>query len=360
MNNFLQNGLYSNPAPLVFLSFYESKYSRSATIYNEPDRNVTKSFIQVPTGFMMVKYLWQMSIRLRNTQTTYVIMSPSHLIVIILRFFTTKKIILDAGWPLLDGYKLSSYGLKSKIKRLKIWFLDFISFHFANLVFLESDAQVEYSVRKYKLRRRNLATSLTGFNEYSAFEKSQEIELGLEITGGEPYVFFRGKVNEEAGLENILNAYRDHQINAPLLILTNREVNGLNENLPIQIINQYITTECMSDLYKGALICLGQLSSHPRLERTIPHKAFEAGFHGIPYISMKTKAILEVFPGENQVIFLENDTPEEIANVINNTLQNQEIIDSYSEGIRLRYENHLSQAKIYSRFIANLRNRQLI
>jgi glycosyltransferase involved in cell wall biosynthesis len=116
----------------------------------------------------------------------------------------------------------------------------------------------------------------------------------------------------------------------------------------------------MSKLYEGALICLGQISSHPRLERTIPHKAFEAGFHGIPYISMKTKAILEVFPGENQAIFLENDTPDQIAETINKTLQDQDLMSKYSEGIRLRYQNELSQAKIYSHFISTLKVRKII
>lgn len=345
---------------LVFLSFYDSDYSRSATIFNFPDKDINKTFIQVPTGLRMVKFLGKMTIKLRNTKTTYVVMSPCHLIAAILKFFTNKKIVLDAGWPLLDGYKSPRSLLKSKFNRLKIWLLDFSSFHLVDLVFFESQEQLIYSKQKYFLRGQTLAISLTGLNESNFFKENHSFESTFEINCGKPYILFRGKMNEEAGLENIINAYRFHRINVPLVIHTNQDLDGIDDTLPIQVINEYISVHEMSRLYREALMCLGQLSSHPRLERTIPHKAFEAGFHGIPYISMKTKAILEVFPEENQVIFLENDSPEQIANVINRCLQNQEFLSKYSMRINLRYQDELSQAKIYSRFISTLRNRDMI
>lgn len=350
----------SEMSTLLFLSFYESNYSRSATIFNFPDKKVDKSFFQVPTGFRMISYLGILSFKLKKSKKTYVVMSPSHLIAIVLRFFTTNKIVLDAGWPLLDGQKFSKIGLRAKLTRIKLWCIDFLSFHLADLVFLESQAQVNYSQRRYFLRGRNLEVGWTGLNESVYHEKLQETKTYFDSSETKSYIFFRGKVNEEAGLENIINAYRNHRIDAPLLILTNRSIDGIDENLTIQIISEYVTASDMTKLYKGALICLGQISSHPRLERTIPHKAFEAGFHGTPYISMRTKAILEVFPGKNQAIFLENDSPKHIAETINNILHDQELMSKYSEGIGLRYQNYLSQAKIHSKFMYSLKLRGII
>jgi len=72
----------------------------------------------------------------------YVIASPSHVLVPYLKLFTRKRIVLDAGWPLYDGVIQSrnSYGLFGW-RFFFTCFIDFISFHTASTVFLESDSQ---------------------------------------------------------------------------------------------------------------------------------------------------------------------------------------------------------------------------
>jgi len=47
-------------------------------------------------------------------------------------------------------------------------------------------------------------------------------------------------------------------------------------------------------------ISLGQFADHERLDRTIPHKAFESLALGLPYVTARAKGILEILrDGEN-------------------------------------------------------------
>lgn len=48
---------------------------------------------------------------------------------------------------------------------------------------------------------------------------------------------------------------------------------------------------------------LGQLGNHPRLIRTIPHKAYESLAMGLPYLTAANKGILELLKdGETCVV----------------------------------------------------------
>jgi hypothetical protein len=62
----------------------------------------------------------------------------------------------------------------------------------------------------------------------------------------------------------------------------------------------------MSLLYERANIALGQISLHPRLKYTIPHKAFEAGYFAKCYVTPRSKGILELFSRES--VFTMHDT----------------------------------------------------
>lgn len=287
-------------------------------------------------------------------------MSPSHLLVPILRILTLKPVVLDAGWPLLDGYKARGSMIKDVANRTKYWMIDFISFHTSNLVLFESGSQCNYSKSRYLLSEKKIAVSFTGFDETKAISFFDEKEMTKIGPPKSPYVLFRGKPNDEAGLQNIVNAFNNYEVSAPLLIVTNHNFNLKVDNKKIKVIKGFISNKQMSDLYKGAVLCLGQLSSHPRLERTIPHKAFEAGYYGVPYISTQSAAVSEIFQTEYACHFLDNVSPDEIAQTINEILDDSELIKRYANEIQEVYRMHLSQEKIYADFIKTIEGKGFI
>jgi glycosyltransferase involved in cell wall biosynthesis len=196
--------------------------------------------------------------------------------------------------------------------------------------------------------------SYTGFDEtqvVSSPDKGMNSRISLPES---PYVLFRGKVNDEAGLKNIVNAFSKYDVIAPLVIMTNRDLNLGVDNGRIQVIKGFVSMKEMSDLYNGAALCLGQLSLHPRLARTIPHKAFEAGFYGVPYISIKSVAISEIFPNEKTCHYLDNDSPKEIAQAVNEILSDAVLVHNYAQEIQNAYRLKISQEKIHLDFVETL------
>lgn len=311
-------------------------------------------FIQIPTGIRLLVELWKLAIRYRNSDTIYIVMSPSHLLVLFLRFLTFKPIVLDAGWPLLDGYKTKGSMMRDLLNRTKIWLVDFFTFHASNLVLFESHAQCDYSKRRYLLNESSMAVSYTGFDETQVVSSQDKVMKPRISLPESPYVLFRGKVNDEAGLQNIINAFSKYDVIAPLVILTNRDLNLDVGNRRIQVINGFVSMQEMSDMYKGAALCLGQISSHPRLARTIPHKAFEAGFYGVPYISIRSVAISEIFPNDKTCRYLDNDSPKEIAQAVNEILSDAVLAQNYAQEIQKVYRLNISQEKIHLDFIETL------
>ncbi len=294
--------------------------------------------------------IWQITSFYRSSRITYVVMSPSHLIVPFLRVFTSKPIVLDAGWPLLDGKKVDTKKPRDTLNQIKIWLLDFVSFHSSSLVLFESQAQNRYSKRRYFLFNRKIEVSYTGFDETQVASVSND-KVKSKNCPKPPYVLFRGKVNEEAGLQNIVSAFSKYDISAPLVILTNLDLNLEVNVKQVKIIKEFVSMEEMSELYKGAVVCLGQLSSHPRIARTIPHKAFEAGFFGTPYISIKNGAVSEIFSNGKGCHFIDNDSPREIAQAINWILDDPKLVHNYAQEMLNEYRSNLSQEKIYINFI---------
>jgi glycosyltransferase involved in cell wall biosynthesis len=287
-------------------------------------------------------------------------MSPSHLIVPLLKMFTRKSIVIDAGWPLLDGYKSSGSAIRDVFGKIKNWCIDFLAFKLSDLVLVESQTQAKFCSRKYFTDENKFEVSYTGFDENSIQKNEVSINLQNHASAKHPYIFFRGKVNPEAGIENILNAFFYHRINGTLRILTNQAIQIPDGITNVEVINSYVSQQTLFALYESATICLGQLSSHPRLEKTIPHKAFEAAFHGKPYLTMKTSAILEIFPDQKDAIFIDTHSPKEIALRINKLLENQSMLNEYASSIRSRYRLSLSQEKLNSKFTKILRERGLI
>jgi hypothetical protein len=89
---------------LIFLSFYDEKYSRSAVLLNANDSRFQKNFYRLSSNSIGILREFMKIIKSQKGQiAAVVVMSPSHKVVPIIRFFCRYPLILDAGWPLTDG-----------------------------------------------------------------------------------------------------------------------------------------------------------------------------------------------------------------------------------------------------------------
>jgi hypothetical protein len=338
---------------VYFLSFVGSRYSRSSTILNSKSKSVNRKYLQLDSGVKgITRSILKKRLELREADAI-VVMSPCQMIAPLVRILLRKTVILDAGWPLTDG--VLSRGVKlSNLHRLaSIFFVDFLAFHTSNLVLLESEAQLKRCRRIFLLSNRKCSVQYTGLDEskFNVLESKsqlvQDLEVKISSINNPLTVIFRGKVNKESGFTKILETAAKMPKEATFLFLLGLEDQYSNAPDNVLIAKGFTDSE-MRYLYEISDIAIGQISNHPRLRYTIPHKAYEAAFFAKCYITLDTPSVREIFNKES-VFFLDQTQPDSLKSAIK-SLEDIEIRLSHSQRIRAEYEEKISQCLISRSF----------
>lgn len=256
-----------------------------------------------------------------------------------------QLIVLDAGWPLSDANFTRKSAFSEIIQVIKNYCVDFVSFHSCHLVLLETNQQINHVSRKFLVRKTKLVRNFTSFNEIQ-FEKCAKAirsELFPKKINGERWILFRGKWNLESGLNNLLEAVQFLDPGIKLVIATDRELDVLNKADNVCVISKRLSESEIKFLYEKSDITLGQLSTHARVARTIPHKAFEAAYFGRPYLTTESPAIREFLGPDMSPLFVNNVSPPAIATLINKVCQNEQLLRGLGHGIRVWYDRLASQ-----------------
>jgi hypothetical protein len=340
--------------PLIFVSYVESDYSRSSVFLNNDNSKIFEyKYIKTSTKIIQICKLF-ISIRkkYKKTKAIIIIMSPSHLLTIFARMITGLPIVLDAGWTLYESTisRKTNFG---SIKILKNYLIDFISTHSANLIFAESISQRSYMAKLLLLKKNKIEILFTGFNENLLkdvpHEAKKEILLRNKIKL--PYVFFRGAYNEEAGLEEIANATKycaDLPIN--FVFLTSNIPDQISLSSKSIVISERVSIFDIAELYQNSLICIGQISKSKRLKRTIPHKAFEAGYFGKPYIAMKSPSLCSLYSCGESIFTLNSNKNDELGLAITQLYKSHETRQQLEKNIKQDYLKSASQKVLQNKF----------
>ena len=334
---------------LNFVSFSSRDYSRSAVLLEGDYSEFAAEFYLVPNGFLKAIKFAKMNQSIFNRDLSVtVIMSPSSKLTSVFRMMTTSPVILDAGWPLVDGVLSRGLKIRELLRMCYIFSLDFINFHTANAVLLESDVQIDRVSRNFLVRKAKLFRNFTGCNEalfassisQENFIKSLKAEMSTKKPADKLIVLFRGKVNREAGISNILDAAKLLSNNAIFILVTGGELeeNQVPNNC---ILRSKLTWGEMRAVYGHVDVCLGQISDQNRLDYTIPHKAFEAGYFGKPYITNLTTSLAELY-SEDAVCKIEHPSALSIKEAVI-YLSDLKVREVMSQNISRDYQNRASQ-----------------
>lgn len=252
-----------------------------------------------------------------------------------MRLISRKKIVYNA---LCSNYErmVISRNLAPRFspKAFYYWVEDFLACGAANMVMVESQHQADFFHRLFKVSKPKLVCAYTGVDEDDFFFDPQIVRVP-EFT-----VIFRGRLLPESGVGVAVRAAK---------ILENQGVKfiivGAGQNLPaierlirelhsknVQLITERLPVAELRRLMQSAHLSLGQLSSHPRLERTIPHKAYESIVMKTPYLTARNPGVLELLR-ENEAclacnpadaedlaekILWAKDHPEELQRIVEN------------------------------------------
>lgn len=337
----------------IFIGWNDPNYSRSSVLLNYNSSELPKLFHKIPLGLKnQIKEIRRLG-KVVNRDSIIVVMSPCHKLAILARALTKSKIILDAGWPLTDGVLSRGVTPRIFLKLVYVFAVDFLAFHSAHLVLLETRIQKARVARIFLKRKSQIERSFTGYDESCVAETEKkspiisEIKLIIESKNPKLVVLFRGKINPESGYENILGASR--LLDSDFLILLATGVSGVVSELSSNcVLIPVLNKNEMSDVYRISDIALGQLSNHPRLQYTIPHKAFESGYFGKCYLSAKSEGLQEWITPEH-TFQIESISPETIASSLR-ILTDRSIREKYSSSLLAQYNYLASQNAINEEF----------
>jgi len=340
-----------SPKKIIFLTIGEPGYSRSWTYFNgakKLDANV--EFIKIDSRNLIKQFL-QIKKQVAK-DNIFVVMSPSQYLVPFVRFFLGKNIVLDAGWSLFEGTVISRkrYGLFGSIA-IKNYFIDFMSSHLAKKIILESNLQKTFYSKLFLVRSKKCRVLYTGFDEESFYLDNTYV-TPPDYFQNSKIVLFRGKYNPEAGIQILAEATK---------ILSEDQITFwvFCPGLPINIDfskNSFVSRDILprgkiSKLQKSCTIMLGQLAKHNRLNRTIPHKAFEAGFLATPYLTAGNKGITELFTEGFEVECFSPGNSIALVDKIRNLISDHDKLNEMSALIYEKYQNNCNQRMLSQKFL---------
>lgn len=336
----------------IFFTWEDISYSRTGVIFSGIDSYLSKPVLRkvaLNSVWLMTKEIRGFIKATKDCNPIYVIGSPCGLLVLSVRLAALKsKIVYDAGWPQVDGLMSRKNSLISRTYKFsKLYLLDLLSFHFSNLIALESHAQMERVRKRFLISKNKLFVSYTGLNEVQ-FKISQSRDKISNLNS--QMVLFRGKFNQEAGLEILAETSWLIPDNILLIVLCPNIPKDLVFSPRTKVISERISDAEIAAYYSRAYLAIGQLGNSRRTEFTIPHKFFEAAYFRVPYLTPNTKGICELFPENNFGPFSELDDAAKIAKVIIQYAHNKNLQDSNSGVLALNYKNRFSQEVLARNF----------
>jgi len=283
---------------------------------------------------------------------TYIVASPSHILALYARLVLSRKIYLDAGWPLSDGVVLSrrEYGFMG-FRALLIYLLDFFVFHSSSMIFFESTAQVRSVRTKFLLPQKKLVVLETGFDENRVKDKKRAQVVAKRFTT----LLFRGGAQQEAGLTvltEVIKLLKNRKDIRFIVASKGFKVDTKDLN-NVRIYDEYLSDQELWEFYSQADIVLGQLSKHPRLKRTLPHKFFEAGYFKKCYLTSDLGAISE-FTEQGLAFGFNGGSAESLVGAINELVDNKNLRTALGINLGGFYKENFSQKTLAMKLVYKL------
>ncbi|MBI2670088.1 MAG: glycosyltransferase [Candidatus Yanofskybacteria bacterium] len=267
--------------------------------------------IEILDNSPKLKKFWHIFKKHRALNNNYDILwvgYSAHILAPFARLISRKKIVFNALCSLYEGLIISrKQAPRFSPKAFLVWLQDFLSFHCSSLILVESEEQKKFLIKKFFLKEKKLQKAWTGVNDRDFFY-NPAIKKSPVFS-----IIFRGGFLPESGIEHVAEAaslLQDENIRFRIIgtgVMEDALINKLAtfNSKNVEFISEKIKRVSRPELnikMQECHISLGQLSDHDRLNRTIPHKAFESMVMKIPYLTARNKAVLELF-AENETCF---------------------------------------------------------
>ena len=286
---------------------------------------------------------------LKNDYDLVLVGYSAHILVPFIKLISRKRIVFNATGSLYEGIIVSRRNNKwFSLRALYCWLVDWLAFHSADLILAESHQQRRYIQKMFFVSEKKLVRAWTGADD-QIFFKDQNVRKLPNFT-----VLFRGGFTPESGIEYVLEAAKLLK-NDPIKfrIIGNgmlaRKVEAMidqNRLDNVEWIKDRPDNNTLRRLMLESHISLGQLSPHERLERTVPHKAFESLAMGLPYLTARTTGVLELLKEDETCLASAPANAQDLADKIRLAQNNPAVLARIAEnGYRL-FQTDLKPANL--------------
>lgn len=344
-----------SPRAICYLGMYASVFSRNKIYINGlRARGVEVIECRDDTkGVLKYWQLWKKHRAIRHSYDVLVIGYLEHILVPFAQLISSEPVIVDMLGSLADAESHSHE--PSMWRTWKNRLIDWLAVTFADVILLESGAQKKFFIERFGDRKKFMVL-YTGVDE-SVLYCSPESARGN-------IVLFRGRFTPESGIFHILEAAKLLKSRPDTMFrvigthyrLAERVRDTIkNDDLTnVELINEYLPDEVLREKMCEAKVALGQFESNPRLDRTIPHKAFEAMYMGLPLITGRSPAVEELLVDGESCLFVERADPADLARKITTIIDNPELGMKLANGARAAYDQKCSNEIIVTRLLAIL------
>lgn len=269
----------------------------------------------------IIKYwkLFKKHWALRNDYDVMIVGYPGQIVAPFAKIISRKKVVLDALSSIYEGEVISRRSASRwSPKAWRIWLIDFFAYLFADMILVETEAQKQFFIKKFFVNPNKIAVVYTGADD-SLFYPDPSIKKRDKFTA-----VFRGRFLPEAGVDVIIEAAKILENNGINILiigsgLLDKEISALiaaikPKNLLVE--SRHLSFDEMRNLVLSCHISLGQFSNNERLERTIPHKAFESLALGLPYVTARTKGISEILKDGENCLMVNPADPKDLSEKI--------------------------------------------
>lgn len=295
--------------------------------------------------------LWRKHSAVRNSYDVLIIGNPSYILVPFARLLTRRPILFDAGWPLYEGVVSSrgAYG-SNPLGRAYIWCIDRLAAACADLITLETEAQIRAYTKLLRISDTKCRVLYTGCDETTFFAEPP-VDKRATFTA-----VFRGKANPEAGVETVIDAGRLLEKDGiDLIVYSPKFSPNVTVMSNVRVVADFLPQEELRQRMLECHVSLGQISTHERLENTIPHKAFESLAMGLPYISVRTRATEELLEHKKNAYFIEDANAETLAEAVRTLRKDPVLLQGIREGALRTYREKAAQSVLATRLLGYLR-----
>lgn len=349
-----------NNLTICYFGIFDPHFSRNAVYIKGLRENGVNVIVCTDRSSGIKKYIniVKRFLRIKKEIDLIIVGYSGHIIVPFAKILSTltirKPVIFDALCSFYESNILSRDAFKKMpFRNIYAHFIDWLANKSADVILLETEKQKEYYIDKLKVSKEKCLVAYTGVDD-SQFYYDQTIKKLDTFT-----VLFRGKFTPEAGLKYIIETARiiqqhGEKINFRIVGYgwgkinddTQKKIKELKlKNL--EFINKHLSFE---ELRKNILEChvsLGQFENHERLQRTIPHKAFEAMVMKIPYITGRNEPSKEILEDGKTCLFVNLADSEDLVNKILQ-LKNDRVLSDFL--IKNGFE--LYQSKLIAKVLA--------